>query len=282
MQRPDLFRIIGAEIRLLLKRTSTWTLLAIWLAMSITFSYIFPYIVYRSGSASDFGEDFETMLPGRLLDTVASGLPFFGGAILLILGVISVGSEFGWGMWKTLFTQRPGRGRIFAAKMAALGVMVVPFLVSVLVLGAASSAVIATVEGAPMDWPGMTAIARGLLGGWLILAVWTAAGVMLATVTQGTGVAIGIGILWALVIEGLLGVFAGGIAWLGWLVDLLLRSNGYSLVRAMFDGAGGEGEGPGAFAGPYVSGTQAMLVLLGYLVLFLGIPYLLLRRRDVT
>ncbi|MDQ3540383.1 MAG: ABC transporter permease [Chloroflexota bacterium] len=282
MQRPDLFRIIGAEIRLLLKRTSTWTLLAIWLAMSITFSYIFPYIVYRSGSASDFGEDFETMLPGRLLDTVASGLPFFGGAILLILGVISVGSEFGWGMWKTLFTQRPGRGRIFAAKMAALGVMVVPFLVSVLVLGAAASAVIAAVEGAPMDWPGMTAIARWLLGGWVILAVWTAAGVMLATVTQGTGVAIGIGILWALVIEGLLGVFAGGIAWLGWLVDLLLRSNGYSLVRAMFDGAGGEGEGPGAFAGPYVSGTQAMLVLLGYLVLFLGIPYLLLRRRDVT
>lgn len=282
MQQPDLFQMIGAEIRLLRKRTSTWTLLAIWLAMSITFSYIFPYIVYRSGSASDFGENLETMLPRQMLDTMSIGLPFFGGAILLILGVISVGSEFGWGMWKTLFTQRPGRGRIFAAKMAALGVMVVPFLVSVLVLGAASSAVIAAVEGAPMDWPGMTAIARGLLGGWLILAVWTAAGVMLATVTQGTGVAIGIGILWALVVEGLVGVFAGGISWLSWLVDLLLRSNGYSLVRAMFAGAEGQGDGPGAFSGPYVSGTQAMLVLLGYLVLFLGIPYLLLRRRDVT
>lgn len=282
MQRPDLFRIIGAEIRLLLKRTSTWTLLAIWLVMSITFSYIFPYVVYRSGSASDFGEDLGTMLPGQLLDTVASGLPFFGGSIVLILGVISIGGEFGWGMWKTLFTQSPGRGRIFSAKMAALGVVIVPFLVSVLVLGAAASAIIAVVEEAPMDWPGLSAIARGLLGGWVILAVWTAAGVMLATVTQGTGVAIGIGILWALVVEGLIGVFAGGISWLSWLVDLLLRSNGYSLVRAMFEGAEGQGDGPGAFSGPYVSGTQAMLVLLGYLVLFLGIPCLLLRRRDVA
>lgn len=43
-----------------------------------------------------------------------------------------------------------------------------------------------------------------------------------------------------------------------------------------------KGEGPGAFSGPYVSGMQAMLVLLGYLVLFLGIPFLLLRRRDIA
>jgi ABC-type transport system involved in multi-copper enzyme maturation permease subunit len=274
--------MIGAEIRLLLKRTSTWVLLAIWLVMSITFSYIFPYVVYRSGSASDLGEDLDTMLPGQLLDTMGSGLPFFGGSIVLILGVISIGSEFGWGMWKTLFTQRPGRGQVFAAKMAALGVMVIPFLVSALALGAAASAIIASTEGAPMDWPGLAAIGEGLLGGWLILAVWTAAGVMLATVTQGTGVAIGIGILWALVIEGLIGVFASGISWLEWLVDLLLRSNGYSLVRAMFEGAQGQGEGPGAFSGPYVSGTQAMLVLLGYLVLFLGVPFLLFRRRDIA
>ena len=282
MQQPDLSRMIGAEIRLLLKRTSTWVLLGIWLAMSITFSYILPYIVYRSGSTSDFGEDFDSMLPGQLLDSVGSGLPFFGGSIVLILGVISVGSEFGWGMWKTLFTQRPGRGRVFAAKMAALGVMVIPFILSILILAAAASGIIAAVEGAPMDWPGPAAIAQGLLGGWVILAVWTAAGVMLATVTQGTGVAIGIGILWALVIEGLIGVFAGGISWLGWLVDLLLRSNGYSLMRAMFEGAQGQDQGPGSFAGPYVSGTQAMLVLLGYLVLFLGIPYLLFRRRDIA
>jgi len=282
MHQPDLARITGVEIRLLLKRTSTWFLLAIWLVMSIAFSYIFPYIVYRSGSTSDLGEDLETMLPGQLLDTVSSGLPFFGGSILLIMGVISVGSEFGWGMWKTLFTQRPGRGRIFAAKMTALGLMVILFLVFAFVLSAGSSAVIALAEGVPMNWPGLTAIAQGLVGGWVILAVWTAAGVMLATATQGTGVAIGIGILWALVIEGLIGVFAGGISWLEWLVDLLLRSNGYSLVRAMFDGAQGVGDGPGAFSGPYVSGTQAMLVLLGYLVLFLRIPYLLLHRRDIA
>ncbi len=180
MHMPELLRMTKAEVFLLLKRASTWILLGIWLAMSMTFSYIFPYIVYRSGTSSNLGEDLNTMLPGQVLDTMANGLPFFGGSILLILGVMSVGSEFGWGMWKTLFTQRPGRGRIFVAKMAALGVMVVPFLVMFLLLAVPSSAIITSVEGSPMDWPSLTAIAQGLLGGWVILAVWTSAGVMLA------------------------------------------------------------------------------------------------------
>ena len=39
-----------------------------------------------------------------------------------ILGVLSVGSEFGWGTWKTLLTQRPGRLTVFGAKLVALAV----------------------------------------------------------------------------------------------------------------------------------------------------------------
>ncbi|MNC95781.1 hypothetical protein D3C83_129800 [compost metagenome] len=71
-------------------------------------------------------------------------------------------------------------------------------------------------------------------------------------------------------------------SWLEWLVDFLLRSNGYSLMRAV-SGAIGEGaDGPGAFSGPYVSATQATLVLLAYLAVFLGGSLWLLRRRDVA
>ena len=45
-----------------------------------------------------------------------------------MLGVFALGSEYGWGTLKTLFTQRPGRLRVFAAKLAALGIVLVPFV----------------------------------------------------------------------------------------------------------------------------------------------------------
>ena len=47
-----------------------------------------------------------------------------------------------------------------------------------------------------------------MAAGWLILAAWAALGVLLGVLTRGTSLAIGVGILYALVIEGLLSAFA--------------------------------------------------------------------------
>ena len=42
-----------------------------------------------------------------------AGFPFFGGVLALMLGVLTLGSEYGWGTLRTLFTQGPGRLRVF-------------------------------------------------------------------------------------------------------------------------------------------------------------------------
>jgi len=279
----DFPSLVKAELFLLRKRPSTWIILALWLTVTAIFAYIFEYVSYRSGS-SEFAATFDTLLPAALAQTISEGIPFYGGSLVLILGVLSIGSEFGWGTWKTMLTQRPGRTAVFGAKMAALGIALIPFVLGAFALGAVASSAIAIAEDRAIVWPTAQALSEAILSGWLILAVWTALGVLLATATRGTSLAIGVGILWGLAFEGLLTLFASSLSWLEWLADVMLRANGYSLVRAVVGdiSEGAATDGPGAFNGPFVSGGQALAVLGLYLAAFLGGSLLLLRRRDVA
>jgi ABC-type transport system involved in multi-copper enzyme maturation permease subunit len=274
---------IGAELLVLRKRAATWILLAAWAGIGAFFSYVLPYATYRNAARGASPDAVSDLLPHGLVDTAAASFPFDGGVIALMLGALSMGSEFGWGTLKTLFTQRPGRLHILAAKLAALGIALVPFVLAPFVVGAASGLVIARLEGLAGGWPSAWSLIPVAGAGWLILAVWAAFGVMLAVLSRGTALAVGLGVLYALIIEGLVSAFANQVEPLWPLVDGFLRANAYSLVR----GAGARIEGltdggPGAFMGPFVDGAQALLVLAAYLVVFVAISGYVLRRRDVT
>ncbi len=90
------------------------------------------------------------------------------------------------------------------------------------------------------------------------------------------------GIIWGLAFEGLPSAFVSSIGALDWLVDFLLRANGYSLVRAITGNGTMSANGPGAFSGPYVSGTQAVVTLGIYLAMVLGGSLFMFRRRAVA
>jgi ABC-type transport system involved in multi-copper enzyme maturation permease subunit len=276
---------VSAELLLLRKRTSTWILLGIWTALASFFSYLLPYLEYRNGDLGGGpGEvPLEELLPQRLAGRLSGGFPFFGGVFALMLGVLALGSEYGWGTLRTVLVQRPGRLRVFAAKLVALGAGLVPFVFAVFVVGTLSSYAIARNEGIEVAWPSVWELVRALAAGWLILAVWAALGVTLGVLSRGTALAIGVGILYALVIEGLISAFADQVSVLEPLVEFLLRANAYSLVEGLgASTTGAATNGPGAFSGPYVGGTQAFIVLAGYVAAFIGLSGFLLRRRDVT
>ena len=65
-----------------------------------------------------------------------------------------------------------------------------------------------------------------MAAGWLVLAVWAAVGVLLGTLTCGTSLAIGVGILYALVVEGLVGALAASVGVLEPVGEVLLRADG--------------------------------------------------------
>jgi ABC-2 type transport system permease protein len=134
-----------------------------------------------------------------------------------------------------------------------------------------------------VDWPSAWLLVRTMGAGWLILAVWTSFGLLLAAVSRGTSLAIGVGILYALVIEGLISAFADAVSFLEPVTEFFLRANAYSLVKGLgLSVSEAAGNGPGAFSGPYVATGQALLVLVAYMVAFLALSGVLLRRRDVT
>lgn len=269
---------LSAELFVLRKRAAYWILLALWTAVGTTFGYIVPYLTWRNNPDTGLA-NFDALLPHGLVGNVAGGFPFYGGAFVLILGVLSIGSDYGWGTLKTLLTQRSGRMSLFGAKLLALAIAVVPFVLSMFAVGALSSSLIAAWEGAPANWSSLVEMAEGLAASWLIMAVWAAFGLMLAVLSRGTSLAIGVGILYAVAIEGLLSALASQVSFLDPLVKFFLRANAYSLIQA-FSGVT-ESDGPGAYRGPFVGTGQALLVLTIYLVAFVAIAAVTLRQRDV-
>jgi ABC-2 type transport system permease protein len=272
-------RLVSAELLMMRKRASTWILLAIWTALALTFAYVVPYIQYTNDPER---RPLVELLPESLVGTLLAGFPFFGGVLALMLGVVTVGSEYGWGTLKTLFTQGPGRLRVFGAKLIAVAAVLLVFVLVVYLMGAVASWAIAANEGADVTWPSASLLVRGIAGGWLIFAVWGALGIFLGVVTRGTALATGIGILYAFVVEGLLSALAREVSLLDGLVEFFVRANGYSLVAVLGVSAEDVSDtGPGSFSGPFVAGGQALLVLAVYLAAFVLAAGWLLRRRDV-
>ena len=271
-------RQVMAELLILRKRAATWILLGIWTLLAVFFAYVVPYAL----DPEDATGGIRQFLPESLAGTLLDGFPFFGGVFALMLGVFALGSEYGWDTLKALFTQGPGRLHVFAAKLTALAIVLVPFVLAVFAAGAAASLVIARIEGAPADFPSAWLLLRAIGAGWLILVPWAALGVLLGVLTRGTSLAIGIGILYALVIEGLLSAFADSVSVLEPLTQVFLRANGYSLAAALGASVDSIGSnGPGAYAGPFVAGAQALAVLVATSAVLAGLAALLLRRRDV-
>ena len=271
---------VSAELLVLRKRAATWILLGIWTFLGVFFAYVVPYALDPEDAPLGLTE----FLPESLAGTLLAGFPFFGGVFALMLGVFALGSEYGWDTLKTLFVQGPGRLTVFGAKLVGAGDHPDPVRRRPVRRGRRSRASSSRqIEGAPIVWPSAWLLARAMLAGWLILAAWAALGVLLGVMTRGTSLAIGLGILYALVVEGLLSAFAESVSVLEPLTQVFLRANGYSLATALGAPAAGiESNGPGAFGGPFVDSVQAVAVLVAFVLAFAGLAAWLLRRRDVT
>jgi ABC-type transport system involved in multi-copper enzyme maturation permease subunit len=274
--------IVRAELLKLRRRPATWVLLGLWPSLQLVFSLVIPYVSYTRGSSFE-GLPPEVLLaqtlPDRLVVNALSGLPLFGGALLLTLGALLAGSEYGWGTLKTLLAQGPRRTTLLAGQLLALVVVLATTVAVSFALTAAVSGAIAGAESAPADWPGLTELARGFGGGLLIATTWGALGVLLGTALRGTALAIGLGLVWVLAVESLVvNVAAPLLGFFDTLQAALPGVNAGSLVAALA-GSGGPVQTPGVVA--VVDGGQAAWALGAFLVAAVAVTALLLSRRDL-
>ena len=274
---------LQADLLLLRKRTATWVLLAVSMIMSVVFTYAFPYTTYLQTAVNKrTSTDLQPLLPHSVVSSVLGGFPFYFGMFALILGALQFGSEFGWDTFKTTFMQRSNRGMAVLSKITALIITLSAFAASAFVTGVLASLVVAANEGTAISWPSAVDFIKGFAAGWLILSLWALFGVLLAVLSRGIALAMGLGIVYALAIEGLVTGFGDSIKVLHDLSVGFLRTNGYSLIAPLQVSAGTGNDGPGFFSGPFVSEWQALLVIVGYLVIFGGVTALVVARRDIN
>jgi ABC-2 type transport system permease protein len=272
-----------AELLRLRRWPALWVLLGVWVTLNVSFGYVFDYIAYRTGDSSPIGDGAppEALLAGLLPPaapvTLVQGMPLFGGALVMIMGVLAVGSGYGWGTWKTVLTQGPGRGAAFGGTLSALAVFVVGLVLVSAAVDLGVSSGIAALEGQPIDLPSAGEWLQALGTGLLVLGMWAAAGVLVGVVTRSPALGVGLGLVWALVVETLLRGVSGVLDALAAVTDHLPGTAAGSLVGAL---SGAQGGTPGVLdtlSGPAATGWVA-----AYLAVFAVLALVVVHRRDVA
>jgi ABC-2 type transport system permease protein len=190
--------------------------------------------------------------------------------------VLAIGGEYGWETWKTVLSQGPSRLALYAGKLGALAVAALAVVLALFAVGTAASMIIAAVEDQRMALPPVGDLVVGLGAGWLVAAMWTAFGVMLAVLLRGVALALGLGLVWLLAVQNLLALLAAPLLdWVAQAQKALPGPNAGALAAAL----GSAPDTPGVDS--VVSGGQAALLVAAYLAGFLAVGAVLLRRRDI-
>jgi ABC-type transport system involved in multi-copper enzyme maturation permease subunit len=278
----DLLAAFRAEWLKLSRRPATWLLALVLAAVLLALGYAFLVVlVVVLGNQPPSRPGVQTGLHTLKLDLAPAHFPQtalsafsgigYGSAIAVILGVLAFGSEYGWGTLKTVLTQRPGRLVTFGGKLLTLAAILAIYAVVILACAAGASAVTGAIYGSAGGWPGLADIAKAFLACWLIMGLWTALGALLAVLFKQAPLAIGLGIVYSIAIEGLI-------------VNTLSLDSSLKNIQRGFPGANATAlvNSFGGSAAPLVGPTQAVLVVAAFLIAFVVVAAVLLRARDVT
>jgi ABC-2 type transport system permease protein len=221
---------------------------------------------------------FSTLGPDQLVGNALSMLAGLGGALALVLGALMSAREYGWRTVGTLLVQGRPRMTMVVAKALALAIVLAIMTVATFVAAIAGSALVAALEGTEMGLPPIDDLAAGLGVGWLIVGAWGSVGLALGFLLRATGLAIGLGLAYAFVIETLVAALSGASSVVEAIARGLIGVNAGALASSFGP------ELPPQFGGPALDITPAVaaLVVAAYLVAGLIVATVVVRARDVT
>ncbi|MBC7278000.1 ABC transporter permease [Nocardioides sp.] len=273
----------AAELLRLRKWSAIWVIVGAWLALSLSFGYVFNYVSYKTGDdnfAGDGASDAQLLaelMPSAIPDILVSGLPMFGGALAMVVGALVAGNGFGWGTWKTVFTQGPSRSAAVGGSLAAVTVFMFAMMTATLVLCAGVSVAIAAAEGQPITMPALTDLAQSFGAGFLVLEMWALLGFLVGVLAKGPALAVGLGLVWSLVVENLLRGVGSLLSGVETVTDALPGTAGGSLAGAIIGGPNGT---PGVLDA--ISGERALVTVAAYVLVAAVAAVVVMRRRDLA
>ncbi|MEU6137676.1 ABC transporter permease [Nocardioides sp. NPDC047086] len=272
-----------AEILRLRKWSAIWVIVGAWLALSLSFGYVFNYVAYKTGDDNFAGDGASNaqllaeLMPSAVPDVIVSGLPMFGGALAMVVGALVAGNGFGWGTWKTVFTQGPSRLAAVGGSLAAVTAFIFAMMTATLALCVGVSMAIAATEGQAIDMPALSDLAQSFGAGFLVLEMWALLGFLVGVLAKGPALAVGLGLVWSLVVENLLRGVGSLLSGVETVTEALPGTAGGSLVGAIIGGPNGT---PGVL--DTISGERALITVTAYVLVAAVAAVVVMRRRDLA
>jgi ABC-2 type transport system permease protein len=213
-----------------------------WFGLTAIFAALINVVMFQvsgetSGPAEGPGVSFPTVDALLGADGIVAGLGAASsmfGVVTLSFWAIAAASDHSTGLIRILVAAEPRRWRLLLGKWVALAAVTaaatgVALVVNLAVAPAAASS--ADLE--PTTWG--TDIAATALGAaldlYLALLVWGTIGLALAELTRSAGIAIGVGVGWVLLLEGVIAAAVDGVRdWLPGATIGALATGGSSAI----------------------------------------------------
>lgn len=297
-----LLRLTGMELYKLRNRAmpvvlGTIGVLAVIMAfLLITFLAV---ILLNSSSSQDVAGGFSQLLRLPLSLYVAIQVLFTLGQVLIVILVgAMVGGEYGVGTVRLLFTRGPARWQFLVAKMLAAVSCIAIWVVALTLVGLLVGQLLNFVTGtAPTfdffsaAWPWYVLLY--LLSTMFCLFVYAMMALFIATLGRSTAAGIAGALVWIFVAEPVVKVICNISAALSKgitaniarsIPDYLISNNISALLANQNEGLFGTRTASflASFSSYSLSSLHALLVLVGYLILFIGLAWLINEYRDIT
>jgi ABC-2 type transport system permease protein len=280
--------MIGPVRAELLKTWRSWAtriLIGVIILVELLLGYVVIWAVLQAPDIEDggFGPEaravlLATLSPSELVGNALGMLAGLGGALALVLGALSSAREYGWRTVAVLLVQGPGRIVMVVAKAVALAVALFAMVLATFLAATLGSVLVTQLEGGSITWPELGETLAGIGVGWLILGAWGSVGLALGFLLRGTGLAIGLGLVYAFVIESLISALVGASPILEAIARGLVGLNASALASSFAVELPPELGGSALDIEPAVAAG----VLAAYVLAGVAISAFLVRARDVT
>jgi ABC-2 type transport system permease protein len=233
------------------------------------------------GGTAQLDETLRMIAPDRVAQFGVSIVGGLGSVMLIVFAASHVGTEFGWGTFRTLLAHGASRSGFLVSKAVSLVLYVILFMIVGTVAAIGASYTVSAVAGIPVgagvDLPEIARVATKIsytflpyMALALAIAVWSK--------SAGAGIATGLVVYFAeSIVAGILVSLNKDYAQI---VNWGLSRNASALTRTVTGQGGPTSQDPTASTLP--DPTQAAIVLAVYCVIFMILAYWRLRSRDVT
>jgi ABC-2 type transport system permease protein len=267
----------------------------IMLGLIVVIAFLFYFLIWASvnaqlqavksgtipappGGTAQFDEVLRMIAPDRVAQFGVGVVGGLGSVMLIVFAASHVGTEFGWGTFRTLLAHGASRSGFLVSKAVSLLLYAIVFMIVGTVAAIAASYVVSAVAGisfgAGVDVPEVSSAAAKLVYTFLpymalalAIAVWSK--------SAGAGIAAGLVVYFAeSIVAGILISLNKDYAQV---VNWGLSRNASALTRTATTV---QGQDPSFSTLP--DPTRAAVVLGVYCVIFLALAYRRLRSRDVT